>query len=392
MANNPRMNVPPGVTRTITPTVVTRTPTTTITPLTRTNVTPVTRTTPTTIVTRTPTTNTTVTRSPTPTTATRVISDRGPPVAPRNLGTTTNNNPQTNISPSITITGTSGGNERLNTSSTRRTNRVGMNMNDAPTDRRSIMSFRQLEGEMPTKGDKRKTIKSPMGDRSNRVSRLTPEEKERRKTIRQSMRQEENIIQLQMHKFVQEMASIEEKMQQERRYNEELTDNYNELLDILINTVTQLEDMLPNYGKLRDQPSQTNFQDFEKDLNSFRTGIYRSIGEVHRNQAKERLDEEKVKSSKPNAPTPPTPPPPPSLAKAKGPAVNLLSEIHKGINLKKVDQDNVKREHDNLMVKSVSTLSDLQNILSKALNERSNQILGNDEEDWSDEENDDDWN
>jgi len=381
MSNNP-LNVPPVVNRTLKPTVVTRTvPTVTRT----TTVTPMTRTTPTTVVTRTPTISTMVTRTPiisTPT-PTRVIG--GP-----NTITNTNNTQTNNYNPTINITSTSGGGERLNTSH-RRSNR-GLNLGDSPNDRRSIVSFRQLEDTMPTKGDKRRTIKAPMGvDRSNRVSRLTPEEKDRRKTIRQSMRQEESAIQMQMHKFVQEMSSIEEKMQQERRYNEELTDNYNELLDILINTVTQLEDLLPNYGKLREQPSQPNFQDFEKDLNVFRTGIYRSIGEVHRNQAKERLDEEKTKISKPNStPTPPTPPPPPSLAKAKGPAVNLLSEIHRGINLKKVDQDNVKREHDNLMVKSVSTLSDLQDILSKALNERANQILGNDEEDWSDED-DEDW-
>jgi hypothetical protein len=90
---------------------------------------------------------------------------------------------------------------------------------------------------------------------------------------------------------------------------------------------------------------------------------------------------------------PPPPPPPPSLAKAKGPAVNLLSEIHKGISLKKVDQDEIKKEHDGLVMKSVGTLTDLQNILSRALDERNAAIFGEDDDDWSDDGDDNEsWN
>jgi len=267
----------------------------------------------------------------------------------------------------------------------RRSNRVAMNLNSQSTDRRNIVSFRQLEVDTSRQvQEKRKTQR-----KTQLQNNLSPEqlaEKERRKTIRQSMRKEEAEIEMQMHKFVQEMASIEEKMQQERKLNEELTENYNELLDILIVTVTNLEDLIPTFFSLKQSPNGTNFADYESQFAVFRQNVYKAIGEVHRNQAKERLDLEKRRPS--NVPPPPMAPPPPSLQKAKGPAVNLLSEIHKGVNLKKVDNDRVRVEHDNLIQKSVTTLTDLQNILSKALEQRSVAILGDDEDDWEDDE---DW-
>lgn len=78
---------------------------------------------------------------------------------------------------------------------------------------------------------KKERRKSRSGRHSNRT--LTPEQIKRR-TLRQTISQQDNEIEATMHKFVREMANIEERLTKEKQQNEELTDNYNELLDVLV--------------------------------------------------------------------------------------------------------------------------------------------------------------
>lgn len=66
--------------------------------------------------------------------------------------------------------------------------------------------------------------------------------------------------------------------------------------------------------------------------------------------------------------------------------LDLLQQIHRGVNLKKIDRDAIKREQEEMLENSVATLSDLGAILSRALDHRSAAMLGDDGSDsWSSE-------
>jgi len=126
---------------------------------------------------------------------------------------------------------------------------------------------------------------------------------------------------------------------------------------------------------------QKNAQAFYDKFDQFRNAVYVAIGQVHESQSKTRLEEEK---KSPN-PLPP-PPPPPALSINRSPTANLLTEIHRGVNLKSVDREKARAEQSNIIEKSVGTLGDLQSILANALQERAKAILGDDDfdddEDW----------
>mgnify|MGYP005856871455 CR=1 FL=1 len=148
-----------------------------------------------------------------------------------------------------------------------------------------------------------------------------------------------------------------------------------------------LEDLTEPLSYLNIKPNSKNAIAFAEKFGEFRNAVNRSIGEIHRNQAKERLDMED-KNPQPQTDSLPAPPPPPALSVAKGPAIGLLSEIHRGINLKSVDRERARSEQSELIDQSVGTLGDLQSILSNALEQRAQALLGDwsDEDDWSSDE------
>ena len=147
-----------------------------------------------------------------------------------------------------------------------------------------------------------------------------------------------------------------------------------------------------NWDAVKGKPNSTNINSFDQQINEFRMGLYNHIGQVYQNQAKDRLKEEKEQKRKtmsmknpPPMPTPP--PPPPQLQNTSSPATDLLSQIHRGVELRKIDREQLKAEQDESMMGAVDTLTDLQSILHKSMQERKFAILGGDDsESWSSDE------
>lgn len=89
-----------------------------------------------------------------------------------------------------------------------------------------------------------------------------------------------------------------------------------------------MEELTPALDKATAKPSTKTVGDVNEIYTSVRGAVYKAVGEVHRNQARGRLEleEKRIQDAKQrNAPAPPAPPMPPRVLRLSShPATSIL--------------------------------------------------------------------